>query len=143
MASSFLFSQNSDSLKIKSYLTEAARSYIAGDYRKCCELAQSIIEIDSTIGEAYIMMGSAYIKSVDQCSEDYFSKHLIYCLAVDKFQKAKEIDGSVLKQAEKLIKLYSKYFPSKEVVFIDVIEGQQYKIGCWINEETTLRFSDE
>lgn len=135
-------SQEADSLKIKTYLNEATKSFISGNYRKCCDFAQKVIEIDSTIGEAYIMIGSAYINSAVQCSEDYFSKHIIFCLAVDKFQKAKELDVSVIVRAEKLIDSYSNYFPSKEEIDIDVIEGKRYKIKCWINEETTLRFSD-
>jgi hypothetical protein len=55
-----------------------------------------------------------------------------------------EVDKSVKEEAEKLIKVYSKYFPSREPLpcFPPVVQGQKYRVKCWINEETTVRFMD-
>ena len=44
-------------------------------------------------------------------------------------------------EANKLIDTYSKHFPgSEEIFFQGFAEGQEYEVGCWINEKTKVRF---
>ncbi len=134
--------QDSDSLKIKTYMNQAYTYYSEKDYEKCREYSLKVLEIDSTFGDAYLLIGSAYVSSAKSCGKDDFSEGMVICLAVDKFQKAMEIDKSVTDRALKLIDVYSKYFPSKEAMFINPKAGQEYKVECWINETTVVRFSD-
>ena len=134
--------QDTDSSGAKIFIRQALTSLQQKDYEKSREYALKALEIDPDDGEAYILIGAAYVNSAEICSSDRFSKGMIFCLAVDMFEKAKEVDKSLTEKAEKLIKVYSKYFPSKEEIFIEPVEGQKYKIGCWIKRETTVRFSN-
>ena len=62
---------------------------------------------------------------------------------MDKFENAKVVDLKVHEKADKLIEVYSRYYFSPDEVFIDPVpEGEKYTVGCWINEETTIRFAE-
>jgi len=101
--------------------------------------AYDAIKADPTNGYAYILLGNIYV-DVKNCGDDAFAKSAIYWLAVDKYNKAKQVDPSLSEEATKLIDTYSQYFPRKEDVFFHgLAAGQSYTIGCWINETTTVR----
>lgn len=139
-----LFAQELDLLEAKDYLKQAHQNFEKKDYKKCREYALKAISVDSSNGEAYILICSAYISSAKSCFETMFEEDMVYCLAVDKLKKAIEVDTTVKEHAERLIRIYSKYFPSKEITdcFVPIVEGQDYLVKCWINEHTTVRFSD-
>lgn len=110
------------------------------DYPKVRSLALKAIENKADYGDAYILIGSAYVAS--KCGATPVQKGALYWVAVDKFQKAKIVDPSVAEKADNLIKQYKKYFPMREKVFMEISnykEGMSYKVGCWINESTTVR----
>ncbi len=91
-------------------------------------------------GEAYILIGSAYAASSSSCGADEFEKDAVYWAAVDKFIKAKTIDPSVTDKANEQINRYSSAFPNNEEAFFrGYTDGQEYTVGCWINEKTTVR----
>jgi len=90
-------------------------------------------------GEPYILIGDAYAASKN-CFEDDFEKTTVYWVAVDKFIQAKTVDQSVAEKANERISTYSRYFPDVETIFFySLKEGDQYTVGCWINETTTVR----
>lgn len=134
------FAQDVDTLTAIDYFNKAGARFSSKDYESARDLALKAIQINPQYGDAYILIGSAYINSADDCSNDSFSKGMIICLAVDQFKKAKMIDSTISDKADKLIKVYSKYFPSHDEIFIGAKEGDKYKVECWINRETTVRF---
>ena len=136
--------QKTDSLKLQSLLAQAVECYHQNEFEKCRDLCLQIIAIDSTRGDAYLLIGADYAAAVNDCADNEFIKGMIYCLAVDNFEKAKEIDPSLSEKADGFIKVYSNYFPSGESgdVWDGPVPGQKFKIGCWINEETIVRFRD-
>ena len=90
-------------------------------------------------GEPYILIGDTYAASKN-CFDDDFEKSTVYWAAVDKFVKAKAVDTEVADKADERISTYSKYFPDVETIFFySLKEGDQYTVGCWINETTTVR----
>ena len=106
---------------------------------KAREYALKAIEIRPDWGEPYILIGDAYIAAKD-CFTDDFEKKTVYWAAVDKFMKAKEVDPLVAEKANERITTYSQYFPDAETVFFyGHQKGDSYKVGCWINETTTVR----
>ena len=135
-------SQKADPLLFNSYLEKAQFYLEHKEYEKARDNALKALEIDSLSGRAYLMIGYAYTEFSKSPEVKYFPKCMIYCLAVDKFQKAMEVDPNVKERAEMLIKLYTRYFLSREDIFSEIREGDKYKVGYWINEETTVRFSD-
>lgn len=91
-------------------------------------------------GAPYILIGNLYASSSDNCGDNDFEKTTVFWAAVDKFQQAKSADPSVTSEANELITKYSAYFPNVEDAFFYGFEnGQAYTVGCWINENTTVR----
>ena len=55
---------------------------------------------------------------------------------------AKKVDPEQAGKANELIKHYSQLFPINEDVFMWTLkDGNTYKVGGWINENTTVRSS--
>ncbi|MDR2938277.1 MAG: hypothetical protein LBU92_04990, partial [Prevotellaceae bacterium] len=69
-----------------------------------------------------------------------FEKRTVYWVAVDCYEKAKQVDPSLTETADKYIVVYKQYYPSKEDIFFYNFErGQAYTLNCWINEKTSIR----
>lgn len=132
--------ETDNAIKAKYYFYLSGINYQEKDYpttRKNCRLA---IDLNPNYGDAYILIGKAYAASSKGCGESDFEKQAVYWAAVDKFVKAKAVDPSVKEEADKQISSYSQYFPNNEVTFFNgYTDGQSYKVGCWIQETTTVR----
>jgi len=99
------------------------------------------IESDPSSGEAYILIGHLYAAS-KSCGVDDLTNAAIYWVAVDKYIQAKNVDPELTEEANKYITTYSKYFPNNETIFFFSLKvGDTYKVGCWINETTTVRIN--
>ncbi len=129
--------QESDSM----FLSLAAKSLKQGNLEDTRDYSEKALEINPNNGTAYMLIGDAYTMTSKDCLKELFDRHIIFCLAVDMYQKALEVDSSVFDQATKRIEVFSHYFPLQEEYWGGPIEGDKYKIGCWINRETTVRFS--
>ena len=107
--------------------------------QKARTYALEAIKLKPDWGEPYILIGDAYVGSKD-CFTDEFEKTTIYWAAVDQFSKAKSVDAAVAEKANERISTYKKYFPDIETIFFySLKEGDNYKVGCWINETTKVR----
>jgi hypothetical protein len=81
-----------------------------------------------------------YASSSYICNKDELQQKAVFWIAVDQFINAKTIDTSLTDEANELINRYSQYFPNAEdAFFYGVQEGQEYSVGCWINEKTRAR----
>jgi len=120
----------------KIYYTLEKPNYILA--RQWAEKAASF---KSGWGEPYIVIGKLYASSAKLCSSgDTFKSQIVTWPAIDMFQKAKSEDPSVSDEANQLINYYSKYMPSYEELFgREIPLGSSYKVGCWININTTVR----
>lgn len=104
--------------------------------------ANKAIALDKTDGEPYMIIGYLYASSGKVCHENPLHAKAVFWAAVDKFQKAKEVDPNMAAKANEMIREYSKLFPTAEdAFFYNVFEGDTYQVGCWINETTKARFS--
>lgn len=109
-------------------------------YSKAREAARKAASKDPTAGEPYIIIGTLYAMSAPEIGSGDFEGRVAYWAAVDKFERAKQIDPSVASRANELIRSYSPHFPTRENIFFnDYAEGQSYTVGGWINETTTIR----
>lgn len=126
------------------YLVKLATiKYSQKKYAQVKSNCNKALAINPKMGEAYILIGKAYANSSKSYSKDAFDQHTVFWVAVDKFIKAKKVDPSVKEEANKLIKVYSPHFPSKnEAFFRSITPGKTVKVGSWINETTTARFND-
>lgn len=111
-------------------------------YAEAKKAALVAIQCNPNNGAAYILIGKAYAAYSNSYGEDAFDHASVFWVAVDKFNKAKQVDPNVTEEVNKLIASYTPHFPSKdEAFFRSVTEGATVKIGDWINETTTARFA--
>ncbi|MFW6351768.1 MAG: tetratricopeptide repeat protein [Bacteroidota bacterium] len=102
--------------------------------------ALKAIDANPEWGEPYILIGKAYATSANSIGDDEFTHKTAYWAAVDKFNRAKSVDSSVADEANELIRVYRQHFPEEKEVFFQGFEnGQSYKVGGWIDENTTVR----
>lgn len=92
-------------------------------------------------GEPYLVIGRLYASSGPLCGPGRgWDSQIVVWPAIDKWNYAKRIDPSVAAEANQWINTYSKYMPSKEDVFQrNFQENQSFRVGCWIQENTTIR----
>lgn len=136
------YSQETDSMKKSEYYYDAAVVASArGQLSKSRSLAQSALDLDGSMGVAYILIGKLYVKSVGQCGSNNFEKSCVYWIAADMMLKAKSVDSSVSKEANGYAGAYSSKFPRKEEAFMRGVKpGDAVSINCWIQRTTTARF---
>lgn len=93
-------------------------------------------------GEPYILIGKLYASSGSLCGPGTgWDSQIVTWPAIDKWNQAKRIDPSVAAEANQLISQYEKYMPSFADIFsrVSIKEGDPYRVGCWIQETTTVR----
>ncbi|MGM0496722.1 MAG: tetratricopeptide repeat protein [Bacteroidota bacterium] len=136
--------QGDDKVKAKYYMELAELTFDKlEDKEKARDYARESLEFNPDNGKPYILIGRMYTKSVEECGDDEFEQKTVYWAAVDKFQKAKEVDSDVADEADEYIESYRPRFPDKKTIFFQNLElGESYEIGCWINETTTIRQSE-
>lgn len=132
-------SDNSDD-KIKALNMLAAINYEQKSYAQARANARQILQINPNYGKAYIFIGDLYAASSNMCTEDDLGGKSVFWAAIDMYAKAKNVDPSVAEEANGKISQYSRYFPaSQDLFFRDLHDGASYTVGCWINENTTIR----
>lgn len=135
-------SQDSD-LQFKSYKYGANCLLQLGQAQSAKGYAMKMLSIDPNSGDAYMIIGNAYVQGRKDCGGNECEGRAAYWAAVDKYAKAKSVDPSVADEAQKLINSYSAQFPKKEDCFFHGInEGTTYTFDCWIGETTTVRTRD-
>lgn len=103
--------------------------------------ALNVLSLNPNSGAALILLGKAYA-FYKTYGEDDFEHRQVFWVAVDKFNRAKQVDPSVADEATNLISQYSQHFPTKEEGFFrSVNPGDTVKVGDWIGETTTARFN--
>lgn len=130
------------------YLMLAAKIQLEGlkNYPAVRAYAKRSLEYVSNQSSCYILIGLAYASSQPYSKESVGAKanilnKTVFWAAVDKFNKAKQVDPSCANDVQKLISTYSKYFPTKEERF-DLpgeFSGSTFTVGGWIGEVTAIR----
>ena len=111
-----------------------------GNLSKGRDAARRAAQVDPTAGEPYLIIAMLYAESSKQYESSTFGGKEVFWAAVDKCERARQLDPSVAKRAGEMIAAYRQYYPSTETVFFnDYQDGQSYSIGGWIGETTTIR----
>jgi len=140
--------QNYMDLAIRYDTANAAKYYmelainlfnVKNDYVVARKYANLAKKYDTNSGKPYLLIGKLYAKSSENCGSTNFDKQAVYWLAYDELMKA-TTDPITAKEANDLTAQISKQFPAaNELHFRSIKEGDIYKIGCWINEETKVK----
>lgn len=95
-------------------------------------------------GEPYMLIGKLYASSGPLCGPGRgWDSQVVTWPAIDMFKKAKHVDPSMAAEANQWIGQYQQYMPKKEDIFQRRIKaGTTYKVGCWIQRNTTVRTAD-
>lgn len=131
-----------DSIKAQ-YNYDFATLYSSNkQFSRARQLAQEAARLQPRWGKPIVFIGDLYAASYSQCGSG-IEAQAVYWAAVDKYQRAKNIDASVAEEATTKINKYAGYFPLKEnLFFAGITPGSSYSVGCWIGESTTVRSSD-
>jgi hypothetical protein len=110
------------------------------NYGRSRDAARKAAAVDPTAGEPYLIIGNLYAATAKEIGSGDFYGRVAYWAAVDKYNKAKQIDPSVADKANELIGIYSQHYPTAETIFFnDFAEGESFTVEGWINERTTIR----
>lgn len=102
--------------------------------------AKRALDIKSDYCEALMLIGDIYVAASRSFGSDNFEKASVFWVAVDYFERARSKPDCAV-DASKKASDYRRYFPNKEEAFFRSLqEGQSYKVGGWINENTRVRF---
>lgn len=126
------------------FMLSIAEAYLyAKNYSSARTYALKALSLNNNLGNAYIVIGDAYVYSSSSCDDGELGKWGAYWAGVDKYQKAKAVDSSVNEEANKKIARTSSSFPTtKDLFFYGKQKGDAYTVTCWINESTSVRVSD-
>ncbi|MCD8265357.1 MAG: hypothetical protein LUD02_15370 [Tannerellaceae bacterium] len=131
-----------DEIKGDIYYTLALLAAGKNNYSRARQYAQRSLEANPNNGSAYLLIGKLYASTAKSVyPNDAVMAKTVYYAAVDKFERARQVDSEVAGEANTLINTYRSYFPSTEELFMhpDLDKGKQITIGGWINERTTIR----
>jgi len=130
----------SDSIKkSENYYYAAVTGFALGKYPESRKMALLAVEYNPKFCKSYILIAKLYAGSKSICPEEFDCGSAVFWVAADKLEKAKTVDCSCNEEANKLIKIYEDRFPETRC-FSALREGYKYTVGCWINEETIVRF---
>ena len=88
-----------------------------------------------------MLIGRLYASSGPLCGPGRgWDSQIVTWPAIDMWNKAKRVDANVAAEANKFINRYVKFMPTIEDVFQRGLkEGSSFRVGCWIDETTTIR----
>jgi tetratricopeptide (TPR) repeat protein len=130
-----------DAISKSSYLYEFGGLFLKeGKRAEAIGYAKRAIAANPRNAKAYMLLGTAYA-GVPGCGDDEVSKRAIYWVAVDQFNKAKQMEPSIAPEANKSINTYSQHFPTvDDAFFLNILDGAKYEVKCGpINETTIVR----
>ncbi len=111
-------------------------------YSKARQYCLKALELNPNYGNAYMLIGRMYAATASSVyPNDPVLRKTVYYAAVDKFEKARQVDPSCAEEAASQIAAYRAHFPSTEDVFMhpDIEKGKTITIGGWIGERTVVR----
>jgi len=119
------------------YLKATIR-FQAKDYIEARNLAKKAAQLKPNWGDPYILIGDMY--RLSSCGDDACSKGGPVWAAVDKYIYARQIDPSCGdKVAPRLASAQSLYPSQSECFFLDLRDGDSFRVNCWVDESTTVR----
>ena len=113
--------------------------YSLNKYSKARSYAQQALSLNSKFGLPHILIAQCYAAAPDWCDDETLNA-CTYYVCVDRLERAKAVDPSVKKEADKYIATYKKYYPKPEELFMrGHSSGKAITVGGWINENTKIR----
>lgn len=128
--------------KADDYYMIALLVFDQNSYSKARQYCQKALAENANYGNAYMLMGKMYASTAKSVyPDDSVLAKAVYYAAIDKFEKARQVDETVAEEAASLISSYRAHLPSTEEIFMhpDLEKGKSFHVGGWIGESTTVR----
>jgi len=123
--------------KADAYYMLALAYQTKGSFSESRSAAYDALKAKPNMGKAYILIGDLYANSGGRCSDEQVPGAYTWA-AADKYAKAAAVDPSCAESAN--AKRARLRFPSKDELFKRGLNnGASYHVGCWIQENTTVR----
>lgn len=131
-------------IKADSYLLLGKLYLDKQNYEGARTMAQNALKNRRNYGEAYILIGDAYVMGAKKCGDSDFDQRKAYWAAVDKYEMARsDADPETAAKAAQRAKDYANQYPRKaDAFFRNITEGSEVTIDCWFKETTKARFSE-
>lgn len=124
--------------KVNPYYMMALAYQLKGSYSEARNAANNVIRIKPNHGKAYILIGDLYSLSASTCANAGVMPYSTSWAAADKYNRAAAVDPSVAEEAaSKRAKLTYPSITDKHARGLN--NGESYRVGCWIQENTTVR----
>lgn len=128
--------------KAKAALRAGLCHLSSAQYASAKNKALKALAADPNSGEAYMMIGDAYLGGASSWGENECQKRAGYWAAVDKYNVAASKNAELRASANnKIAKAKSRYPEKSECFFHNIQEGSSITIGGWIGETTKVRFN--
>lgn len=133
--------ETDEAVKADDYYMIALLLFEQNSYSRARQYCQKALEITPNNGNPYLLIGKMYAATAGSIYTDGVLRKTVYYAAVDKFERARQVDSSVAEEAGKLINTYRAHFPSTEEIFMhpELEKGKSITIGGWIGERTIIR----
>jgi tetratricopeptide (TPR) repeat protein len=128
--------------KADDYYAISQLLYSQNNFSRSRQYALRALEFNPNYGKAYILIGQMYASSARSIfPNDGVLAKAVYNVAIDKFERAKQVDPESATEANGLIATYRQHLPTTEEIFMhpDLEKGKAFTVGGWINERTTIR----
>jgi tetratricopeptide (TPR) repeat protein len=127
-----------DEEKASAYFSIANIYYAMNNYTDARNACYEALKFKPDYAQVYVLIGDLYAGSGARCSGGDALPNATSWAAADKYNKALSIDPTLDKIVNE--KKSALRFPSQNEKFIRGLNnGDSYRVGCWINESTTVR----
>lgn len=131
-----LYETNED--KAKAHFMLATVYLLQEKFPESRSAALDAIRLKPNYGSAYMLIGDLYAQSGQKCAGGDALPYAYNWAAADKYAKAASVDPSLSERA--FSKRSSLTFPNQNEKFVRGLNaGDSFRVGCWINESTTVR----
>lgn len=134
--------ETDNTAKADDYYMIALLLFEQNSYSKARQYCQKAAEMNPSSGAPFLLIGKMYAATAKSVyPNDGVLARAAYNAAIDKFEKARQVDSSVAEEAASLISSYRAHLPSTEEIFMhpDLEKGKPFTVGGWIGERTTIR----
>ncbi|MGL4806145.1 MAG: tetratricopeptide repeat protein [Bacteroidales bacterium] len=124
------------------YFASAAILSELNQYSKARQYALKAADLKPGFGKPYLLIANMYAKTASSIyPDDRVLQQVVYYAAVDKLEKARQVDPSLTNDVNKVIGTYRAQFPRNEDIFMhgELEKGKPFTVGGWIQERTTIR----
>ncbi len=128
--------------KAEDYYLIAVLLHEQNNMSKARQYCLKAVETNQNYGAPYMLIGNMYAKSARSIyPNDAVLAKTVYYAAIDKFEKARQIDSNIADEAAKMANSYRAHLPSTEEIFMhpELEKGKSFRIGGWIGESVTIR----